>query len=234
MSTLGLPSSLEGRDFGGALLGARKAEVDQIAERLLSERALAVVGELGVGKTRLLRRVIAQLETGTNVRAASIDVRHAASDTRLVWRWMRALVKAVAGPVAFSHMISLPNSMWPATTRAAALEARRVTDADLDWALAERPTQLTASEARAARARAREATLACAAHVTTVLVWDHLEATLDPPRSPFEVADLLWELRGLSQQSARLHLALVAHPAIESTVVGPDASYAGAPVFNVS
>lgn len=233
-TTVGMPATVDGHDFGAALLDARTAEVDQITERLVSERAIGVVGEFAAGKTRLMRRVIAELETGANVRAATIDLRDAASDTRLAWRWMRALARAVAGPVPFSHMTSLPNSMWPGTTRAAALEARRLLGDDFDWALAEQPTRLSPREARTARARARDATLACAIQATTVIAWDHLDATLDPPRPPFDVSALLWELRGLSQEVDKLHLALVAHPVLAETVVGADAAYAGASVIEIS
>jgi hypothetical protein len=234
VSAVSLPVTLEGHDFGGALLGARRSEVELITDRLMSERAIAIVGEFAVGKTRLLSRVMAELQAASNVRSATVDLRDAASDTRLAWRWMRALARAVAGPVAFSHMSALPDSMWPGTTRAAALEARRLLGDDLEWALSDQPTRLSPAEARTAQGRAREATLACAAGVTTVLAWDHLEATLDPPRPPFDVSALLWELRGLSQEADQLHLALVTHPAIESAVVGPKAAYAGAPVVNVS
>lgn len=234
MTTVSLPATLEGHDFGGALLDARKSEVELIADRLLSERAVALVGEFAVGKTRLLSRVTAELHTASYARSATIDLRDAASDTRLAWRWMRALASAVAGPVAFSHMSSLPDSMWPGRTRAAALEARRLLGDYLDWALAEQPTRLSPPEARTVRAAAREATLACANDVTTVLVFDHLEATLDPPRPPFDVSALLWELRGLSQKTDRLHLAVAVHPAIVDGVVGPEAAYAGAPVVDIS
>jgi hypothetical protein len=234
VSTVSLPAGLEGHDFGGALLSARSSEVELITERLLSERAIAVVGEFGVGKTRLLDRATTELRLASHMRAATIDLRDAASDTRLAWRWMRALAAAVAGPIAFSHMSSLPDSMWPGTTRAAALEARRLLGAHFDWALAEQPTRLSAAEAREARAAARAATLACARDVTTVLTVDHLEATLDPPRPPFDVSDLLWELRALSQEAERLHLALVVHPAVADVVVGPKGAYAGAPIVDVA
>jgi hypothetical protein len=235
VSSVSHPATLEGHDFGGALLDARESEVEQIGGRLLSERATVVVGEFGVGKTRLLSRVTAQLETQPFARSATIDLRDCASDTRLAWRWMRALARAVAGPIAFSHMTSLPDSMWPGPTRAAALEARRLLGDDLGWALAEQPTQLSPREARSARATAREATLACATEATTVLTVDHLEATLDPPRPPFDVSALLWELRGLTQKADRLHVALAVHPSVADTVaVGPKAAYAGSPVVDVA
>jgi hypothetical protein len=229
-----LLASLGTNDFGGELLAARAPERDRITERLLDERAVVVVGELGVGKSRLLSRVIAELETRTHVRSATLDLRDAASDTRLAWRWMRALAKAAAGSVAFSHMNSLPDSMWPGTTRAAALDARRLLGGHLDFALADQPPQLSPQEAKAAREAARDATLACAETATTVLALDHLEAPLDPPRPPFDISTLLWELRGISQQSEGLHLALAAHPAIIRSVVGPKAAYAGAAVVDVS
>lgn len=234
MISVSLPSTFDGHDFGGALLDARGSEVAQITERVVSERAIAVAGEFGVGKSRLTSRVMAQLEATSYARAGTIDLRDAASDTRLAWRWLRALARAVTGPVAFSHMCGLPDTMWPGTTRAAALEARRLLGDDLDWALAAQPSRLSPGEARSARERARTATLTCAAETTTVLALDHLEAPLDPPRPPFAVSDLLWELRGLSQEAERLHLAFVIHPAIKSVVVGPKAAYAGAPVIDVS
>lgn len=233
MSSVSLPPTLDGHDFGGALLDARKPEVAQITDRLVSERAIAIAGEFGVGKSRLTSRVMAELEAAPYTRAATIDLRDVASDTRLAWRWMRALARAVTGSVAFSHMSSLPDSMWPGTTRAAALEARRLLGHDLDWALAAQPSRLSVGEARSARERAWTATVNCAAETTTVIALDHLEAPLDPPRPSFAVSDLLWELRGLSQEADRLHVALVTHPAITSMAIGPKAAYAGAPVIDV-
>lgn len=234
MSSVSLPEAPQGHDFGGALIAARRAEIEHISERLIGERAVGVVGEFGVGKTRLLGCVSAELEMTSHFRVATIDLRDAASDTRLAWRWMRALVRATAGPSAAADMAGQPDSTWTSATRAAALNARRLLGDNLAWALRDQPSRLTAAEARSARAVAREATLACAGEATTILVLDHLEAPLDPPRPPFDASALLWELRGLSQVADGLHLALVAHPAVAHTAVGPKGAYAGAPVIDVS
>jgi hypothetical protein len=135
--TVALPSTLDGRDFGGALLEARAQEVEELMRTVTSARASVMTGEHDVGKTRLMSQADAILTLRDDVRVATIDLRRTATDTRLAWRWLRALAAAVAGPVAFSHIAAMAPSMWPGSTRAAEVAIRRLIGRLTDWALAD-------------------------------------------------------------------------------------------------
>lgn len=231
--TVTLPSTLEGRDFGGALLAARAQEVEEVMRAMTANRAAVITGEHDVGKTRMVSQASAVLTLQDNVRVATIDLRRTAGDTRLAWRWMRALAAAVAGPVAFSHIAAMAPSMWPGSTRAAEVAVRRLLGWRTDWALAERPTELTPDEARDALDHARDATLASAHEAPTVLIFDHFEAPLDAPRAPFDAGRLLWGLRPGSAP-AGLHVTVICHPSVIDLVAGPDAALLGAPSITVN
>lgn len=230
--TVALPSTLEGRDFGGALLAARSDEVEELRRAMTANRALVVTGEHDVGKTRMVSAASARLSLQDGVRVATIDLRRTAGDTRLAWRWLRALAAAVAGPVAFSHIAAMAPSMWPGSTRAAEVAVRRLIGVRTDWALAERPTELSPEEARDALDAARDATFASAREAPTVLVFDHFEAPLDAPRAPFDVGRLLWGLRPGSAP-ADLHVTVTCHPSVIDLVMGQDAALLGAPSITV-
>jgi len=231
--TVTLPSTLEGRDFGGALLAARAQEVEEIIRTVTSARATVITGEPDVGKTRLMSQASAILTLRDDVRVATIDLRRTASDTRLAWRWLRALAAAVAGPVAFSHIAAMAPSMWPGSTRAAEVAIRRLLGQRADWALAERPTELSPQEAHDALEDARAATIACAQQAPTVLIFDHFEAPLAAARAPFDTGRLLWGLRPGSVPKD-LHVVVICHPSVLELAAGPDAALLGAPVITVN
>jgi hypothetical protein len=234
VNTVPLPIELTAHDFGSALLRSRTPEFEEIARRIRDGRAVAVVGEHGVGKTRLVGAASAGLWAEAGIRVARLDLRACTSETRLAWNWMRALAGAVAGPVGTSHIAALPQSMWPGTTRAAAVGIRRLLRERTDWAAAPSPGRLSEAEAREALIAAARATVRCAQDAETVVVVDHVEAPMAAPRETVDLDGLLWNLRGASQETDALHVALVSHPADLDRVAGPRAAYAGAPVITVS
>lgn len=233
MTAPAVRDSSRSRDYGSALLEARRDEVDEIVRTLRRERALVITGEHQVGKTRLLQQTAAMLTVRDGVRVARLDLRYAASDVRLAWRWLRSIAAAVAGPVAFSHLAALAPSMWPEATRAADVAVRRILGSWTEWALAERPAEISSDAAAEAVAAARDATLACAAEARTVFIIDHVEAPFDAPRAPFDVGRLLWGLRPGADPTGQLHLAVVCHPAVLDTAAGSEAALFGAMVMTI-
>jgi hypothetical protein len=227
VTTIALATSFDGHDFGGQLLDARADEAHEILRSLTAEHAIVITGEHDVGKTRLVEKALAPLALSEGWRAARVDLRRATSDTRLAWEWLRAIAHAVAGPVAFSHIAAMGPSMWPGTTRSAALEVRRLLGSHNDWALAERPERLTKAAAREALEAAREATIACAAEQRTVLVLDHAEAPSDSPRKAVDVEEVLWTLRPTTGTRERLHLAILCHPTALAGIAGADGPLLG-------
>ena len=233
MTVLLPPETMRDRDFGGDLLAARHEEGEEILRTIQENRAVVIAGEHDVGKTRLVARASASLTLDHAVRVVTVDLRRTATDTRLAWRWLRALAAAIAGPAAFSHIVAMAPATWPRSTRAADVRIRRLLGARTDWALAERPQELSPAEAARALAEAREATIDCARESPTVLLFDHFEAPLDPPRPPFDVDKLIWGLRPSATGAEGLNVTVVCHPAVLRDVVGKDGPLFGAPALTV-
>jgi hypothetical protein len=211
-------------DIGGNLLRARAEEVDRLARALHDEPFVGITGEPETGKTRLVARAVAMLQR-TDVAVATIDLWGAFSRPRLGRLWLRAVALASAGPIAFSHMAALPESMWPGTTRRAAIEVRRLLGNLTDAALSETPRPTDSAEDHLDAAL--DASVRLAQRRPAIFVLEHLEAPQLPPRSAFKLDDLLWAIRARAQQEPSLHIAVVTNPELVRSLTGSRAAFFG-------
>jgi len=180
---------------------ARRPEVNVILRAIQNSHFVGIQGAAETGKTKLLRRAVAALSPpGSPAGAvAYISLDGVYSYRHLARRWLRALARAAAGPVAFSHLDALDRSMWPNSTTAADLRVREVLRHDYSVVMGdERPTDRGkgGSDALIDALNATERLMALS-NVTVVI--DQVEA---PELSrAFDVREALWALREFSQRA---------------------------------
>ena len=206
-----------------ALDGARAPETDALASALADHQFVGVAGPAESGKSKLLRRVLAPHELSDETAVVSINLDGAHGARHLAHRWLRAVARAAAGPIAFSHIAGMQRETWPGRTRRADHEARDVLRGDYEVALAPRATG--AGLDADAMERAIAATKRLARGRATVVVVDHLEA---PELSgAFDVGDVLWQLRAASQRTKGMAVVVACRPGAVALAAGEDAAFYG-------
>ena len=209
---------------------ARRPEVDVIMRAIQGSHFVGIQGAAETGKTKLLRRAVAALSPpGSPAGAvAYISLDGVYSYRHLARRWLRAIARAAAGPVASSHISALDRSMWPATTTAADHRIREVLRDDYAVVMGdERPAGRGkgGSDALIDALNATERLLALS-NVTVVI--DQIEA---PELSrAFDVSEALWALREFSQhaqEEGALRIVLGARTAATDLAAAEGAAFFG-------
>jgi hypothetical protein len=205
-----------------ALDQARTPEAAAIASALADHRIVGISGPAESGKTTLLQRALAPRQLDAELAVVEIDLDGVSSLRHLTRRWLRGIARAVAGPVAFSHMVSLDREMWPGRTRTADHEAREILRSEYDLALGAHTRGKPAADELD---RALAATARLARVRPTLIVIDHLEA---PELSgAFDVRALLWSVRAVTQREKRMSVALACRPGAVSLAADEDGAFFG-------
>lgn len=189
-----------------ALTTARRDEIAAIQATLEDYRVVGVTGGAESGKTTLLQSALARYEQLRSSPVVAIDLDGVYSSRHLARRWLRAVERAVAGPIAASHISALPQTMWPASTHRAAHRVREAVEPmaeALDETSGQRAKGSIEDVALAIEATAR---LATSTQGPLVLSVDHLEAP-ELSRS-LRVREVLWHVRALSQAHANVRVVL--------------------------
>jgi hypothetical protein len=191
----------------------------------VEQSALVVLeGGAETGKSILLRTLAIQQEGPLWV--VHVDLDGAYSAERLAWLWWRANGRALAGGIAFSHAVSLPESMWPASTRRALLGVDERLGSAAAIALSESPPHdgvpmsHSLGDAIAATSRISQ-------EKPVLLIIDHLEAPLLTPRHPVKLPQLLWQLRAAYQRNTNVRVVLGARRGMVESISSRDAAFFG-------
>jgi hypothetical protein len=206
------------------LTRARASEVSAIAAAVEDHQVVGITGPAESGKTKLLRLALVAREVSSDAAVLMVDLDGVRSSRHLAQRWLRAVARAVAGPIAFSHMVGLQRDVWPGQTRHADHEAREVLRSDYELALSARGDPGPAGDEDPME-RALAATSRLRRMRPTTVVVDHLEA---PELSgAFDVRDLLWKLRAVTQRKKDMSVVLVCRPGAVDVAADEDAAFFG-------
>jgi hypothetical protein len=196
------------------LSAARRGESVEIGEVLERHRVVGVLGEAGVGKTEVLRSVLAARPAGTVI---ALDLAGAASPEHVAFHLVKQIAAASVGVDALS---SAPAE----NIISREMRERRRTLADLlgldglDEAMAPWPT---GSYSLVSALDALERFV----DRTPIVLWiDHLEAPALTPRHPLDVDELLWAIREVTQREARLKLIVSGRSALDTELLGARAA----------
>jgi len=203
---------------------ARRVFSDELADSIAHVHVTGVSGEAEVGKTTLVREA---LRRESALQPLILDLDAAYSPNQLIWQWARSLARPLMhDDIAYSHIVSLPESMWPASTRAQLARLGDQLGPDISR-LVEQPHPDHGSGALDLINELMYATITSSHERTVVLVFDHLESPSLSFRHPLDVSDLLWRVRSASQQAVDLRVVLVARPPAVDLAAGPDAAFYG-------
>lgn len=195
----------------------------QIRSTLVSSDVVGLQGPAHVGKSTLLRRLLHARDApwGSPV---LVDLDGAYSIDQLHWIILRGLARAIADPIAFSHITTLDRSVWPSAARRDALAISRelgdLATVALD-AHGAPPGLKTSTGAvleilgRMSRTRALS------------VVIEHLEAPSITARHPVDVGELLWQIRGVAQRRELLQVVFTARSSAVELATGPNAAFHG-------
>jgi ABC-type cobalamin/Fe3+-siderophores transport system ATPase subunit len=203
---------------------ARQDEVAAIRSALDDNQVVGLTGAAESGKSKLLRVALAPLELDANVAVVWIDLDGVYSPRHLARRWLRAVARAAAGPVAFSHMSALGRDMWSGETRRADHVVREVLRDAYDVVLDAKGSE---------RSKGGDEDIAVALAATdrlvlrtrTLVIVDHLEAP-ELARA-LDVRKLLWQLRASSQRQSAMGIALVCRPGAVDLAADENAAFYG-------
>lgn len=204
---------------------ARSADVEAIARSIADNRVVGITGPAETGKSVLVRRAVAPIGLQGETAVVHVNLEGVYSPRQLTRRWLRALAKAAAGPIAFSHIASLPRDAWPGKTRRADHRVRDVLGSDYALAFDQvhGPRSKGGDEDIAV---ALGATARLVQTVRVILVIDHLEA---PELSrALDVRALLWPVRELSQRERGLTVTLVGRRGAIDLASDSDGAFFGA------
>lgn len=211
------------RAWGELLTSARDEEIAALRSALDDNRVLGVAGAAEVGKTTLLRWMLARYGHETGRPIVEVDLDGAYSPRHLAHRWLRAVQRAVAGPIASSHIAALPRSMWPATTHRADHRMREVTGRLMDSLEQESAQRGWGSQSDVGFGVEATARLAADTRGPVVLWIDHLEA---PALSrALDVRDVLWHVRAMSQEHANVRVVLTCRTPATDIAAAEDAAF---------
>ncbi len=199
-----------------ALAASRGGEARRIADALMTQSVVGVLGEAEVGKTQTIRQALSTLDG--EVRIIYLDLDGAASDEHVGF----LLAKQVARILLAGADLSLLTAGALVPTR---VEGSRVALAEIlgthgmEEALREWPSGHYGSVA------ALNGVEALAEQEDLVLWIDHVEAPRLTPRHPVKVDRLLWGIRELGQRKQRVHVVVSAREGAASQVTGPRAAF---------
>jgi hypothetical protein len=186
---------------------------------------VGITGPAETGKTTLVSWALTPLEVNDALAVVRIDLDGVYSARSLARRWLRAVARATAGPVAFSHMVALPRASWPGKTRRADRLVRVVLGSDYDVVLDKDADVRRSKGGDADVARALDASERLVAERPARLVIDHLEA---PELSrALDVRRLLWQVRALSQREPGLGVTLICRRGAVDLAADSDAAFFG-------
>ena len=208
-----------------ALTAARSDEIATIQAALREYRVVGVTGGAEVGKSTLLRSALARYAEPGDIPVVAVDLAGVYSPRHLARRWLRAVERAVAGPIASSHIAVLPEAMWPSSTRRAAHRVREAVASSreaLDEADERRGKGSIEDVAVGIDATAR---LATRTRGPVVLAVDHLEAP-ELARS-LSVRDVLWHVRTMSQEHSNVQVVLACRSAGVSVATDEKGAFYG-------
>jgi hypothetical protein len=214
-------------DAAGLLTAMRADDGHVVGAAVEQASFVALIGEADVGKTTLLRQLGTRMER-SGMWTVRLDLDGAYAVAQLAWLTLRSLAEAIAGPVSFSMLVALDQSMWTSRARRAALEI----DELLGTALSATALRATppASEGKEedlgllGEALSRVADVA-AVRQPVLLVIDHLEAPGLTPRHPVDVATLLWSVRAIAQKTPQVRVVVAGRPGIEDLYATRDAAF---------
>lgn len=211
-------------DLAESLDVARDAEVGVIRDALDANRFVGVTGPAESGKTKLLQRAVSSTELDRDLAVVWVDLDGVYSARHLARRWLTAVARAAAGPVAFSHIRGLQRDVWPRSTRRADNMLRDLLGVNYDTALggvtSERGKGGDEDVARALAATERLADLR-----RILIVVDHLEA---PELSrALDARSLLWQVRATSQTTNNVSIAVACRPGAVSLASDENGAFFG-------
>ena len=194
-----------------SLSSARKPESGRIVDSLRTSRVVGILGEAEVGKTAVVEQALAPRAAADEV--LRIDLDAVTGEHQLAFQMVRQVAVAYLGAPAFS-LLSV-GVLVPASVESRRVELARVVGVDgLEEALRAWPSGTFRLD------RGLRAVENFAAERDTVLWVDHAEASSLTPRHPFNVDDLLWELRAMLQQVGRLSLIISGRDEFEKELLG--------------
>jgi hypothetical protein len=186
---------------------ARLPEAQDIARQLDRRRFVGLEGEAGVGKTVLLHWVSALLALDRRLRPAHVDLDGAWGIGRTAWLLGCAAGQALAGPAAWSQLrAGFDDVLLSSQGRRARFELHQL----LGDKFADDVVRGETTDDDRARI---DTAIAAFGHISDVaLVIDHLEAPGLSVRHPLDVEQLLWQVRGVHQQTPSMHLCVCSRP----------------------
>jgi hypothetical protein len=212
-------------EIAEALDRARAPEIGAIHSALDDHQIVGLSGAAESGKSKLLSLALAPRELDDSSAVVRINLDGVYSPRHLARRWLRAVARATAGPIAFSHMVGLQREVWPGATRQADHAVRNVLQDHYATALGARSDRLRSKGGDEDIARALAATDRLVEMRPTLVAVDHLES---PELSgALDVRALLWQLRATSQRTPSLRIALVCRPGAVELAADEDAAFYG-------
>lgn len=199
----------------------REHEAMRIGEQLSNRRFVGLRGDAGVGKTRLLRRVLVRRQMRNIGHVGAVDLDGAWGVGRTAWLFFHAAATALVGPMAMSHLVAgLDEGLMPARSRRARFDIfnlladERLVDAVLNRTTLEDDETLLP-----------QAINVFGQLEDTVLAIDHLEAPGLPPRHPVDLDHLLWQIRSVHQRNPTLRVCLCGRSEAADHVRSEDAAF---------
>ena len=180
----------------------RADEAKRINQQIDQRRFVGLEGEAGVGKSMVLRRVLASRYVEARSRPGVVDLDGAWGIGRTAWLFFHAAAEAIAGPVALSHLEALDEGLMPSSSRRAGFTIHKLLGSEIADAV------LHGSTLKDDRSLLTQAVDVFEEIVDVVLVIDHLEAPSRSPRHPVDIEQLLWQLRSVHQRNGSMRICL--------------------------
>lgn len=199
-----------------ALERVRLDEANRIAEALMLNRVVGVLGEAEVGKTETIGQALGPSTPELGV--LRLDLDGAAGEEHLAFLLAKQIASAMLGGPSLSTL--KVGALVPAKIEAARVELAEllgvegVEEAIRDWPSGRYPMSRAISG------------LEGLAEQRPVTLWiDHLEAPALTPRHPLDLDRLLWGVRELVQRKPAISVVLSGHDGIGGRVLGPRAAF---------
>jgi hypothetical protein len=218
-------AQLTTREIADALTRAREPMIDAIRSAIDDYQVVGVTGPSESGKSKLSSVALASDESEAGPAVVRVNLDGVYSPRHLTRVWLRAIAKALAGPIAFSNIVAMPGgNLWPTDTRRADHKLREVLVDDYEVAVGRRQDRQRSKGGDEEVARALTATRRLAEEPAVVFI-DHLES---PELSgAFDVRAFLWQLRALSQAMPSLRIVLACRPGAVDLASDREAAFFG-------
>lgn len=216
-----LMATLERHELLARLTAARAPIAGEIADALRSDELVGVVGDAGVGKSTLVDHVLGQPGT------IKVDLNLAASYEQLAHQWALSIASKTMEATVIKELAYYEPEHWSlATHRELAVFAE-----DAGGDVAEHLTRPNRERRKLDHREMLSALVRATARVygtrDSVLLLDHLEAPGLSFRHPVDVAELLWQVRAITQYGDALRVVLVCRPPAVDLAVDSSSAFYG-------